>query len=142
MSNCLRTSLSSMKSRCSKWHLRVSISSPFHQLQLSHSLAQPLCTDSTSLCLWDMLHLNTCPPRPGSELVIGPSAKRQAHRDASVNSGTLLSLLSKKPISINLTPSPSASCNVIIFSQYSDTFISGHLLIGGFKSVLSSNSVC
>lgn len=60
----------------------------------------------------------------------------------SVNCGPLLFLLSKKPLSINLTPSPSAYSIVFIFNLYSDTFISGHLLIGGFKSVLFPSSAC
>ena len=59
----------------------------------------------------------------------------------SVNSG-LLPLLSKKAFSVNLTPSPSAYSLVFIFNQYSDTFISGHLLICGFKSVLFPSSIC
>lgn len=58
-----------------------------------------------------------------------------------MNSGFLLPLLSKKALSVNLTPSPSTYSIAFIFNQYLDTFISGHLLICGFKSVLPS-SIC
>lgn len=59
----------------------------------------------------------------------------------SVNSVLLPPLLSKA-LSVNLTSSPSAYSIVFIFNQHSDTSISGHLLICGFKSVLLPSSIC